>query len=44
MHDGLILPRSKAELAKTVLAKEYRKFVGVEPMLTVEMADIDTDL
>jgi hypothetical protein len=36
MHDGIIVPSSKAELAKTVLAKQYRKVVGVEPMLTVE--------
>src|SRR4029077_13346908 len=35
-HDGLIVPRSKADLAKTILAKEYRRTVGVEPMLTVE--------
>jgi hypothetical protein len=36
MHDGLIVPRSKAELAKTILAKEYRRVVGVAPMLTAE--------
>ena len=36
MHDGIIVPRSKAELAKTILAHQYRKVVGVEPMLTVE--------
>ncbi len=36
MHDGIIVPRSKAELAKTILVKEYRRVVGVEPMLTVE--------
>jgi hypothetical protein len=35
-HDGLIVPRSKADLAKTILAKEYRRVVGVEPMLTLE--------
>jgi hypothetical protein len=35
-HDGLIVPRSKADLAKTILAKEYRRKVGVDPMLTVE--------
>jgi hypothetical protein len=35
-HDGLIVPKSKADLAKTILAKEYRRVVGVEPMLTVE--------
>jgi hypothetical protein len=36
MHDGIIVPRSKAELAKAVLAKQYREVVGVEAMLTVE--------
>ena len=36
MHDGIIVPKSKADLAKTVLAKEYHRVVGVEPMLTVE--------
>ena len=36
MHDGLIVPRSKAELAKGILAKEFKRVVGVEPMLTVE--------
>jgi hypothetical protein len=35
-HDGLIVPRSKADLAKTILAKEYRRVVGAEPMLTLE--------
>jgi hypothetical protein len=39
MHDGIIVPRSKAELAKAVLAKQYREVVGVEPMLTVEPED-----
>jgi hypothetical protein len=36
MHDGIIVPRSKADLAKTILAREYHRVVGVEPMLTVE--------
>jgi hypothetical protein len=36
MHDGIIVPRSKAELAKRVLSEQYRHFVGVTPMLTVE--------
>ena len=39
-HDGLIVPRSKADLAKTILAKEYRRKVGVDPMLTVEPEDL----
>jgi len=36
MHDGIIVPRSKADLAKTVLTREYQRVVGVVPMLTVE--------
>ena len=36
MHDGIIVPRSKADLAKGILAKEFKRVVGVEPMLTVE--------
>jgi hypothetical protein len=36
MHDGIIVPRSEAELAHSLLLKEYRRVVGVEPMLTVE--------
>lgn len=36
MHDGIIVPRSKADLAKTILAREYHRVVGVVPMLTVE--------
>ncbi len=36
MHDGIIVPRSKADLAKTILVREYHRVVGVEPMLTVE--------
>jgi hypothetical protein len=36
MHDGIIVPRSQAHLAKSILAQEYRRVLGVEPMLTVE--------
>jgi hypothetical protein len=36
MHDGIIVPRTKANLAKDVLAREFRRLVGVEPRLTVE--------
>jgi hypothetical protein len=43
MHDGLIVPRSKADLAKEVLAREYRRQVGVEPMLTVKPDPQDFD-
>jgi hypothetical protein len=36
MHDGIIVPRSKADLSKRVLTREFRRVIGVEPMLTVE--------
>jgi hypothetical protein len=40
MHDGMIVPRSKADLVKDILAREYRRHVGVEPILTVEPEDV----
>jgi hypothetical protein len=36
MHDGIIVPRSEAGITKQILKQQYRKFVGVEPVLTVE--------
>jgi hypothetical protein len=36
MHDGIIVPRSKADLAQRILKQEFRRVIGVEPMLTVE--------
>jgi hypothetical protein len=36
MHDGIIVPRSKANVAKAILTREFRRLVGVEPRLTVE--------
>ena len=36
MHDGIIVPRSKADLATTTLAREFHRVVGVEPVLTVD--------
>lgn len=39
MHDGIIVPRSKADLAKAVLTREFLRIVGVEPMVTVEFAE-----
>jgi hypothetical protein len=36
MHDGIIVPRRKWDLAKDIFTREYRRVVGVEPMLTVE--------
>jgi hypothetical protein len=43
MHDGLIVPRWKWKLANDILAREYRRVVGVEPMLTVEPDPQDFD-
>ena len=40
MHDGIIVPRSQADLAKTVLSSEFHRVVGVEPMLTVEPEEL----
>lgn len=36
MHDGILVPRSRAALTKTILAEQFRRFVGVEPVLTIE--------
>jgi hypothetical protein len=36
MHDGIIVPRSRVGLTKAILTSQFRHFVGVEPMLTVE--------
>jgi hypothetical protein len=36
MHDGIIVPMSKARLARDVLMREFRSVIGVEPTLTVE--------
>jgi hypothetical protein len=36
MHDGLLVPRGKWDLARGALTREYRRVVGVEPMLTVK--------
>lgn len=36
MHDGIIVPKPQAELAKTILTREFRRVVGVVPILTVE--------
>jgi hypothetical protein len=44
MHDGIIVPRSKADLAKAVLTREFLRVVGVEPMVTVESAEEERKL
>jgi hypothetical protein len=36
MHDGIIVPKSKADLAQGILKQEFHRVIGVEPMLTVE--------
>jgi hypothetical protein len=41
MHDGIIVPRSQADLAKGVLTREFCRVIGVEPMLTVEPSTFD---
>jgi hypothetical protein len=38
MYDGIIVPRSKAELAKNTLKAVFKEVVGAEPILTVETA------
>ena len=41
MHDGIIVPRSKADLAKATLASEFRRVVGTTPTLTVDPEEPD---
>jgi hypothetical protein len=36
MHDGIIVPRSKADLAQGILKREFHRVIGVQPVLTVE--------
>jgi hypothetical protein len=31
MHDGIIVPRSKADLAQSILKQQFRRVIGVEP-------------
>lgn len=38
MYDGIIVPTSKADLAKDTLKQVFKEVVGVEPTLTVETA------
>jgi hypothetical protein len=39
MYDGIIVPKSKADLAKDTLKAVFKEVVGVEPILTVETAE-----
>jgi hypothetical protein len=41
MHDGIIVPRSGVGWTKTILTQQYWKFVGVEPVQTVEPEEAD---
>ena len=43
MHDGLIVPRSQVDLAKGILAMEFKRVVGVEPTLTVNAEEPRVD-
>jgi len=40
-HDGIVVPRSGVGWTKTILTQQYLKFVGVEPVLTVEPEEAD---
>jgi hypothetical protein len=36
MHDGLLIPQLKWDLATDILKTEYHRVIGVEPMITVD--------
>lgn len=36
MHDGIIVPQSRANLAEAILSREFHRVIGVTPILTVE--------
>jgi hypothetical protein len=40
-HDGIIVPRSGVARAKAILTQQYCKFIGAEPVLTVEPQEAD---
>jgi hypothetical protein len=46
MHDGLIVPKSRTDLAQGILKQEFRRAVGVDPTLTVDISEpgLATDL
>jgi hypothetical protein len=41
MHDGIIVPRSGVRWTKSILTQQYRRFVGVEPVLTIDPEEAD---
>jgi hypothetical protein len=40
-HDGIVVPRSGVAWTKAILTQQYLKYVGVEPVLTVEPEEAD---
>src|SRR5262249_5519875 len=43
MHDGIIVPQSGVYQTHKILTQQYRKYVGVEPVLTVDPEDCYVD-
>jgi hypothetical protein len=43
MYDGIIVPKSKTDLAKNTLKRVFKEVVGTEPILTVETAEPTID-
>jgi hypothetical protein len=43
MHDGIIVPQSGVYKTHTILTQQYRKHVGVDPVLTVDPEDCYVD-
>ncbi len=41
MHDGIIVPRSQADLAKAILSRQFHRVVDVMPTLTIETGEPD---
>jgi hypothetical protein len=39
MYDGIVVPRSKADVAADTLRQVFKEVVGVEPILTIETAE-----
>lgn len=39
MYDGIIVPKSKADLAQSTLKRVFKEVIGVEPILTAETSE-----
>jgi hypothetical protein len=39
VHDSIIVPVSKQDIARQVLTEEYRRVVGAKPMLETELPE-----